>query len=367
MNDAKLGTVQVLDGTTALAAAKLYPASAIATAAKALKLRFTPTSPNAVGFLVRWDAVAGACPTTPQANKTKLLAYAAVPPDVGLFLNRLTADFGRCFALPVASRVLGIDNTAASNRGGPTVTAVADVCQPPTSSTNGPGSKLADGSILSAVRVTGSGLPSVVHIPPVQSGQTWMDISNKAGDVAAAASRRCGATVPTTGAVYSNCPYLWKSRSTAVVPSAAAPVKRLPTATEGSCGSSPTATTTPNQTCAWGSTRAATDITATLVQNVPITVEVFYGGRTTPTCTYTKTLNAGLVDVTKAASTAWVALDSTSLVNARPAAGQTLQATTVTSDLLLRLRVPAPGIAGGHDALLRRVFVDLAEAEMPGL
>lgn len=474
MNDAKLGTVQLVDGATVLTAPKLYPLSATATAATALKLRFTPSSPNAVGFLVRWDAVAGACSTTSQLNKTRLLAYAAVPPDVGQFLNKLTADFARCFALPVASRVLAIDNTVASQSGGPTVSAVAEVCKPLASSAsrtgieflqngynagqyyytmlndaaltktaaikditilrssaaataplpanptlvlnvkyvdryarvssfvtvaqkvnatsaesgdwwvignqqpveisvvpllrkftsmaayttatpsikehyrnamgffinaNGPGTRLADGTTLSAVRVTGSGLPGVVYVPPVQSGQTWMDISNTAGDVAAAASRRCGATVPASGPVYSNCPYLWISRSTVVVPSAAAPVKRLPTATEGSCGSSTATTTTPNQTCAWGSTWAPADITATLTQNAPITVELFYGGRNTATYTYTKSLTSGLIDVTKAAATGWVTLDNTSLVNARPAAGQTRLDLAWTGQVLNTLEV----------------------------
>ncbi|MEY8877509.1 MAG: hypothetical protein AB9M60_13445 [Leptothrix sp. (in: b-proteobacteria)] len=451
MNDAKLGSVQLVDGTTVLTAAKIYP---VAAAAASLKLRFTPTSPNAVGFLVRWDAVSGACSSTSQPNKAKLLAYAAVPTDVGLFLNKLTADFARCFALPVTSRVLGVDNTIPAGQGGPTVTAVADVCKPLASSVDrtgteflqngysagqffynmlndtsltksalvkdvailrsstaagapmapnpalvlnvkyldrysrmgnvilvaqklagtspesgdwsvtgnqqpveisvvpqlrkftslagytsatpsikehyrsgigffiypfGPGGRLADGSALSAVRISGSGLAGLVYVPPVQPGQTWMDLSNISGDVATASAKRCGATVGTGGPVWTNCPNYWIARTTSVVPSSAAPVKRTPTATEGSCNS-----TTVNQTCAWGGTWSPTDISASLTQNAPFTVELFYGGRTTPSLTYTKYLNSTLPDLTKAGTAGWVALDTATLASAQPVAGQTV-------------------------------------------
>jgi hypothetical protein len=452
INDSRYGSVALIDGTTAVSSPRAFPTAT--TAANNLKLRFTPSDPNAVGFLVRWDAVSGACSTTSQANKVKLLAYAAVPSDVAAFLNKYKADFGRCMALPVTSRVLATNNTVPFSEGGATVTSMADACKPlfsdpsrtgieflqngfragqfaysmftdaamtrtakvrdiailrsssaasapmaplptlvmsvryldrfnrmssfvtvaqkvagtspasgdwsvtgnqqavdvnvtpllrkftsvanlspgPVStkehfrsalgffiSAYGPGSRLPDGRAMSAVRISGSGLPGLVYVPPVQSGQTWMDISNQSGDVAAAASRRCGVTVGADGPTFANCPYLWVARTTTVVPSSAAPVKRIPTSTDGSCASAASVT----QTCAWGSTWSAQDISATLVKNAPLTVEVFHGGSTTPTYTYNKYLNVGIADLTRAHLAGWVALDNTSVLAAQPLAGQT--------------------------------------------
>ncbi|MFM2120519.1 MAG: hypothetical protein RL722_1987, partial [Pseudomonadota bacterium] len=451
LNDPAFGSAQLVEASVALTEPRLLAASARTTVA----LKMTPSNPAAVAYLVRWDAVSGACSTTNQPNKTRLFALAAVTPDVAQYLAQFRAQFSACFSLPVASRVLAMDNTLPANAGGPSVTRMADACQalfssaardgleylnsgysagqgfyamlndaaltkavavkdirilrgsaaagrplPPNPTlvlnvtysdrynrlgnfigvaqqlpagpaasarwiltgsqqavdigitplvrrftsmaaydtatpsvkehfrsalgifvnAGGPGGRLADGSPMSAVRVSGSGLPSLVYVPPVAPGQTWMDLSNLDGDVANAGLKRCGATVPAGGPVYSNCPYAWVARTT-LVPAGgtAAPVLRLPGATEGSCAS----LATPTQTCAWGSTWMPANTTAQLTLNTPLTVEVFYGGRTTPTYTYTRYVNSALPDLTKMNARRWVALDAATLVSARPAAGQT--------------------------------------------
>jgi hypothetical protein len=193
----------------------------------------------------------------------------------------------------------------------------------------GPGSRLDDGSPLTAVRVTGAGLPGLVYIPPVQPGQTWMDLSNASGDVANAATRRCGNLLSATAPVWTDCPNYSIARTTTVVPTTAVPVKRVPTATEGSCATAASVT----QTCAWGWNWAPADLTAQLTMNASFTVEYFYAGRSTPTYTYTKNLNSSLPDLTKVASAGWAALDSASVLAARPVAGQTSLALTWTGQV----------------------------------
>lgn len=467
MNNAAYGSAQLINGSSAVANGQLYP---VAGAAASLKLRFTPTHPGAVAYLVRWQPVSGVCSLTTQTGKTRLLAHAAVTPDVARFLGKLSADFQACFSLPVTQRVLAVDNTIPSTAGGPAITQVAEACKPlvvdadrtgvdflqngynagqayhgmfhdgaltktvriagvdvllysdsasaPLSSrptlvaqvryadrydrigsftmvaqrfagsspesgdwwntgnqqpvdinvkpllrqfnslaayttatpsvkqhyrsgigffvtANGPGTRLADGTPISAVRVSGGGIPGLVYIPPIQTGQTWMDISNQNGDVVAAATRRCGGTVSASGTVYSNCPYLWFNRSTSVVPSGAAPVLRLPTSTEGSCATAPAVT----QTCAWGGTWAPSDLSTQLLPKVPFTIEVFYGGQTTPTHVYTKHLVFPIVELAKAHLQAWPALTADSLVAARPQPGQTSLGLAWTGQQLNSLEV----------------------------
>lgn len=467
MNNAGYGSAQLISGSSAVANGQLYP---VASTAASLKLRFTPTHPGAVAYLVRWQPLSGACSLTSQTGKTRLLAYAAVTPDVARFFGKLSADFQACFSLPVTQRVLAVDNSIANSAGGPSVTDVADACKPLVSSrdrtgteflqngynagqayhgmlhdgaltktvrivgvdvplysdsaaapminrptlvaqvryadrydrlgsftvvaqriggsspesgdwwntgnqqpidvnvkpllrqfnslagyttatpsvkqhyrsgigffvaANGPGTRLADGTPISAVRVSGGGIPGLVYIPPIQAGQSWMDISNQNGDVVAAATRRCGGTVSASGTVYTNCPYLWFNRSTTVVPSGAAPVLRLPTSTEGSCATAPAVT----QTCAWGGTWAPADLSAQLLPKTPITIEVFYGGQTTPTHVYTKHLVFPVEDITKAHLLGWPALTADSLVAARPQAGQTSLGLAWTGQVLNSLEV----------------------------
>lgn len=491
MNDARYGSAQLLHGGSAVTNGQKYPLNT--STAAPLALRFTPSDPNAVAYLVRWSPVSGVCSLTNQASKVRLLAYAAVTPDVARFLNKLSADFAKCFALPVTSRVLSVDNSIPKHAGGPKVTALAPACEPLVSSSglagvayshngyaagqifhgmlhdphltksaritqfsilrsravgaapmsanptlvlnvryvdrynrlgsfgsvaqrfsgtsaesgdwwltgnqhpadisfvpflrkfvsmanytsatpsikehyrsalgvfiaaNGPGSRLADGRAISAVRISAAGVPSLVYIPPVQSGQTWMDLSNASGDVAGAASRRCGAAVTASGPVSSNCPILWIARSTSVTPSSAAPVLRAPLSTDGSCASAASLT----QTCAWGSTWSPQNISSTLTMGLPFTVEVFYGGQTTPTHTYTKHINSPFPDLTRAHQAGWVALNSASLAAARPAAGQTQVDLAWTGQVAnavevksasVTLNTPAGVLAAPDEAVLR--------------
>lgn len=491
VNDARYGTAQLLNNGAVVANGQKYPLNT--TTAAPLALRFTPSDPNAVAYLVRWDAVSGSCSLTSQPNKVRLQAYAAVTPDVARFLNKLSADFAKCFALPVTSRVLSVDNSLPMTAGGPQVTSVAPVCEPlasrkdvtgvdflqngysagqyyhamlhdgsltksaritqvsvlrtraagvapmtanPTLVVNvkyvdrynrlgnfvsvaqrfsgtsaesgdwwitgnqqpvdvnlvpflrkftslanyttatptikehfrsalgvfitagGPGSRAADGTAISAVRVSADGMQSLVYVPPVQAGQTWMDLSNTGGDVAGAAGRRCGATVGVNGPVSTNCPIFWVARTTPVLPSAAAPVLRTPGSTEGSCATAASVT----QTCAWGGTWSAQNISSTLTMSLPFKVEIFYGGRTTPTHTYTKYLNSPFPDLTRAHLAGWVALDSASLVAARPLAGQTevnlawtgqVANSVEVKSATVSLNTPGASIATPDEAVLR--------------
>jgi hypothetical protein len=59
-----------------------------------------------------------------------------------------------------------------------------------------------------------------------------------------------------------------------------------------------------------------------LVKNTGLTVEVFYGGSTTPTYSYSKYLNTSVADLTRAHLAGWVTLDSATVLAAQPAAGQ---------------------------------------------
>lgn len=451
LNDPAFGSVQLVEASVALTAPRLLAASARTTVA----LKMTPSNPAAVAYLVRWDAVSGACSTTNQPNKTRLFALAAVTPDVAKYLAQFRAQFSACFSLPVASRVLAVDNTLPASAGGPTVTRMADACQALfatasrdgidylqngysagqnfytmlndgaltkavavkdirilrgsgagtspltpypnlalnvtytdrynrlsnflvgaqklpagpaanagwiltggqqpvdisvvthlrrytsmanfTTATpsvkenfrtalgvfiypNGPGGQLADGRKMSAVRVSGTGLPSLVFVPPVAPGQTWMDLSNLDGDVVGSGTKRCGGTVAASGPVSNNCPYVWVAR-TVMAPAGGAtpPALKIPTSTEGSC----TTLATPNQNCAWGGNWMPTNVTAQLTSGTPLTIEVFYGGQTTPTYSFSKSLNSSLQDLSKVDMRKWVMLDPATLVAARPTPGQT--------------------------------------------
>ncbi|MDW3688441.1 hypothetical protein RA280_43290 [Cupriavidus sp. CV2] len=150
----------------------------------------------------------------------------------------------------------------------------------------GPGSVTADGNLAYA-RVTGAGLPAagLVYIAPVDAevGQTYMDVSNKLGDITNLT--RCGNSPSTTTPSY-NCPNFWFGR------------------TAGTAGSA--ATTFANNLGGVLWAQNSDNLNSTFPgKGQRYQVELFYGTKTTPTYTYNKTLLSDLVVATQAVNLPW--------------------------------------------------------------
>ncbi len=166
---------------------------------------------------MRWSPVSGVCSLTNQANKVRLLAYAAVTPDVARFLNKLSSDFAKCFALPVTSRVLSVDNSLPTTAGGPQVTSVAPVCRPLASSKDVTGvdflqngysagqyfhAMLHDGSLTKSARITQVSIlrTRAVGVAPMTANPTlvlnvkYVDRYNRLGNFVSVAQKFSGSS-----------------------------------------------------------------------------------------------------------------------------------------------------------------------------
>jgi len=193
----------------------------------------------------------------------------------------------------------------------------------PAINSKGPGTVLANGSRLSAVVITGPGLPTegLVYIPPLQSGQVNFDFSNLTGtlpgNTPANQQPRCGytpqfitvpgvpASAPSTTVLTpskSSCELNWVGQTTWATPFPATPTppKLVTTQPTGSIW-------LPNN--AWNLMTAGTEYL----------FKLYYGTSTTPTYTYTKRLNTSMPDLTKADSETWVILDNVGGVSLKSA------------------------------------------------
>jgi hypothetical protein len=175
----------------------------------------------------------------------------------------------------------------------------------------GPGTVLADGSKLSAVVITGPGLPDagLVFIPPLQRGQSNFDFSNVTGTLPgttpANQQTRCGytpqfvtapslaASAPSTSVLTpspATCELSWVGQTTWAAPSKTVAPTMVTTQPTGSVW-------LPNN--GWNLMTAGTEYL----------FKLYYGTRTTPTHTYTKRLLTSMPDLTKAHLQTWVDLD----------------------------------------------------------
>lgn len=182
----------------------------------------------------------------------------------------------------------------------------------PVINSKGPGTVLVDGSALSAVVITGPGLPDagLVFIPPLQRGQVNFDFSNLTGTLPgtkpANQQPRCGytpefvavtpalpASAPSTTILTpsrSSCELGWVGQTTWAAPSKTVPPTMVATQPTGSVW-------LPNNS--WNLMTAGTEYL----------FKLYYGTRTTPTYTYTKRLYTSMPDLTKAHLETWVDLD----------------------------------------------------------
>jgi hypothetical protein len=159
----------------------------------------------------------------------------------------------------------------------------------------GPGSITADGT-MSHARVTGPGLPAagLVYVAPVPAevGQTYMDVSNQAGNVSS--PYQCGNNASTVNPTY-NCPNFNLARTVGITATTGADT--LGTPYGGPMWLQPTTTVTPGSP----------------TKGQRYQVELFYGTKTTPTYVVQKTLLTDLTPVTQAINLQWDTLGTQSL------------------------------------------------------
>ncbi|CAJ0811066.1 hypothetical protein [Ralstonia flaminis] len=166
----------------------------------------------------------------------------------------------------------------------------------------GPGTVINGKGNLSYAIVTGPGLPQagLVFIPPVVSGQAYMDLANKTGTIPA--SYQCGNTSTTKTPTY-NCPNFWISKTTGISGSAAS---QLVSANPGGV--------------TWAQSADNLDPTA-VTKGVKYTIALFYGSNTNaanPDLTIRKTLLTDLVAATQGVNLPWNTPGSQSLAALDP-------------------------------------------------
>lgn len=191
----------------------------------------------------------------------------------------------------------------------------------PIINSNGPGTVLSNGKVLTAVKVNGPGLPDagLVYIPPLQKGQETFDFSNMLGNlpnpaIAASGQPRCGVTPQYVNGTWTpapgvNCPLNWIGQTNWVVNTSPATAAAMIT---------PAATTTcpansagqVSQQCAWsGSIFLPYNTAALMTAGTEYRFSLYYNNETSPTYTYSKRLLTSAPDLTKAHQEAWVNLD----------------------------------------------------------
>ena len=166
----------------------------------------------------------------------------------------------------------------------------------------GPGTVINGKGSLSYAIVTGPGLPQagLVFIPPVVSGQVYMDLANKTGTLPA--TYQCGNTATTKTPTY-NCPNFWISKTTGISGAAAAQL------------------VSPNPSgLTWAQSGDNLDTTA-VTKGMKYTIALFYGANTnvaSPDLSIKKTLLTDLVAATQGVNLPWNTPGSQSLAALDP-------------------------------------------------
>ena len=166
----------------------------------------------------------------------------------------------------------------------------------------GPGSVISGKGTLSYAIVTGPGLPQagLVFIPPVVSGQVYMDLANKTGAIPT--TYQCGNTSTTKTPTY-NCPNFWISKTMGI---------------SGSAASQPVSANPSGVT--WAQSGDNLDSTA-VTKGVKYTIALFYGSNTnaaSPDLSIKKTLLTDLVAATQGINLPWNTPGSQSLAALDP-------------------------------------------------
>lgn len=189
----------------------------------------------------------------------------------------------------------------------------------------GPGMTLQNGTKLTAVKVTGPGLPAagLVYVPPLQKGQTDFDFSNMEGTLPDGRPqhqlKRCGwQPVATNGvwpAVPASCPLNWIATSGWTAPS-----------------TSPTAATKmsdlvyPAPAPGFGNTFSSgialpTNGASLMTKGTEYLFSLYYGNSTTPQYEYYKRLLTSVPTFAEAHASKWVNLENVGTVNIRNLTG----------------------------------------------
>jgi hypothetical protein len=180
---------------------------------------------------------------------------------------------------------------------------------------NGPGVTLQNGSKLTAVRITGPGLPTagLVYIPPLQKGQTDFDFSNMEGTLPdgrpVAQLKRCGwQPTPDNGvwpAVPATCTLNWVAASNWTAPNSAV---------DPTFGQLAYPVPVLNSTY---SDRIVlpNNPTALMTRGTEYQFSLFYNNSSTPEYVYTKRLNTSVPTFAEAHASPWLNLESVGNVN----------------------------------------------------
>ncbi|NMV37434.1 hypothetical protein [Ralstonia insidiosa] len=166
----------------------------------------------------------------------------------------------------------------------------------------GPGTVISGKGSLSYAIVKGPGLPQagLVFIPPVVSGQVYMDLANKTGAIPT--TYQCGNTSTTKTPTY-NCPNFWISKTMGI---------------SGSAASQPVSANPSGVT--WAQSGDSLDPTA-VTKGVKYTIALFYGSNTnaaSPDLSIKKTLLTDLVAATQGVNLPWNTPGSQSLAALDP-------------------------------------------------
>lgn len=189
----------------------------------------------------------------------------------------------------------------------------------------GPGMTLQNGTKLTAVKVTGPGLPAagLVYVPPLQKGQTDFDFSNMEGTLPDGRPenqlKRCGwQPVATNGvwpAVPASCPLNWIATSgwtaPSTVPTAATKMSDLlyPAPAPGFGNTFSSGISLP------------TNGASLMTKGTEYLFSLYYGNSTTPQYEYYKRLLTSVPTFAEAHASNWVNLENVGTVNIRNLTG----------------------------------------------
>ena len=190
---------------------------------------------------------------------------------------------------------------------------------------DGPGMTLQNGSKLTAVKVTGPGLPAagLIYVPPLQKGQKDFDFSNMEGTLPDGRPehqlKRCGwQPVPVNGvwpAVPASCPLNWIATSgwtaPSTVPTDATKMSDLvypaPAAGFGNVFTS--------------GVSLPTNGASLMTKGTEYLFSLYYGNSKTPQYEYTKRLITSVPTFEEAHASSWINLENVGTVNIRNLTG----------------------------------------------
>lgn len=193
---------------------------------------------------------------------------------------------------------------------------------------DGPGTTLQNGSTLTAVKITGPGLPAagLIYVPPLQKGQKDFDFSNIEGtlparDVDPRQTKRCGfqPAAPVNGVyppIPASCQVTWIATSGWTKPSTVpTPTTKLSDLVFPAPASGYGSVLTPSST-------SLTNNTASLMtKGTEYLFSLYYGNNSIPQYEFTKRLLTSVPTFQQAHASSWVDLENVGSVNIRNLTG----------------------------------------------